>query len=98
MVVFTHDEYTPLLDVSGFLSILAFSVAVFTLTSPKFQIRQATAFISFRPLFFGVLLVSAVITFVIEACILYGVRVPNFFNPNTINYRERHEPAAVDLP
>lgn len=86
LVVFARDEYTPLLDISGFLGILAFSVAVFTLTSPKFQISQATAIISFRPLFFGTLLVSAVITFAIEACILFGVRVPNFFNPSTINY------------
>lgn len=86
LVVFTRDEYTPLLDISGFLAILAFSVAVFTLTSPRFQIRQATAIISFRPLFFGTLLVSAAITFAIEACILYSARIPNFLNPNTINY------------
>lgn len=86
MVVVARDEYAPLLDISGFLGILAFSVAVFTLTSPKFKIRQATAIISFRPLFFGTLLVSAVITFAIEACILYSFRIPNFLNPNTINY------------
>ncbi len=86
LVVFARDEYTPLLDISGFLGILAFSVAVFTLTSPRFQIRQATAIISFRPLFFGTLLVSAVITFAIEASILYSVRIPNFLSPNTINY------------
>ncbi|HHG89908.1 MAG TPA: hypothetical protein ENJ90_05440, partial [Devosia sp.] len=86
MVVFARDDYSPLLDISGFLGILAFSVAVFTLTSPRFQLRQATAIIPFRPLFFGTLLVSAVITFAIEAFILYGVRVPNFLSPNTINY------------
>ena len=86
LVVVSRDDYTPLLDISGFLGILAFSVAVFTLTSPKFQIRQATAIISFRPLFFTTLLVSAIVTFTIEACILYGVRIPNFLSPNTINY------------
>jgi hypothetical protein len=85
-VVVTRGDYAPLLDISGFLGILAFSVAVFTLTGPKFQIRQATAIIPFRPLFFGTLLVSAIIMFAIEACILYGVRVPNFLSPNTINY------------
>lgn len=85
-VVVARDDYSPLLDISGFLGILAFSVAVFTLASPRFQIRQATAIISFRPLFFGTLLVSAVITFAIEACILYGFRIPNFLSPNTINY------------
>ncbi len=85
-VVITRGDYTPFLDISGLLGILAFSVAVFTLTSPKFQIRQATAIIPFRPLFFGVLLVSTIITFAIEACILYKVRLPNFINPNTINY------------
>ncbi|MDU9006871.1 hypothetical protein [Sedimentitalea todarodis] len=84
--VVARADYTPLLDISGFLGILAFSVAVFTLTSPKFQIRQATAIISFRPLFFGTLLISAVITFAIEAGVLYGVRIPNFLSPNTINY------------
>jgi len=86
LVVFARDDYTPLLDISGFLAILAFSVAVFTLASPRFEIRQATAFTSLRPLFFAVLLVSAVITFAIEAFILFGVRFPSFFNPNTINY------------
>lgn len=86
LVVVALDEYTPLLDISGFLGILAFSVAVFTLTNPRFQIRQATAIIPFRPLFFFTLLISAVITFAIEACILYGVRIPNFISPNTINY------------
>ncbi|MDR9485145.1 MAG: hypothetical protein RI566_08225 [Sediminimonas sp.] len=75
-----------MLDISGLLGILAFSVAVFTLTSPKFQIRQATAVISFRPLFFCTLLISAVITFAIEACILYDVRFPSFLSPNTINF------------
>ena len=85
-VVVTRGDYTPFLDISGFLGILAFSVAVFTLTSPKFQIRQATAIIPLRPLFFGTLLVSTIITFTIEACILYGIRVPNFLSPNTINY------------
>ena len=84
--VMVRNDYTPLLDVSGILGILAFSVAVFTLTSPKFQIRQATAIIPFRPLFFGVLLVSTIVTLTIEACILYGLRVPNFLSPNTINY------------
>ncbi len=84
--VIARGDYTPLLDISGFLGIIAFSVAVFTLTSPTYKIRQATAFIPFRPLFFGTLLVSAIITFVIEACILYGVRFPNFVNPNTINF------------
>lgn len=86
LVVFARDDYTPLLDISGFLGILAFSVAVFTLASPRFQIRQATAIFSFRPLFFGTLLVSATITFAIEACILYSVRIPKFLNPNTINF------------
>ena len=86
LIAVTRDDYTPLLDISGFLGILAFSVAVFTLSSPKFQIRQATAIIPFRSLFFGALLVSAIITFVIEACIIYGVRIPKFFSPNTINY------------
>lgn len=86
LIVVARDDYTPLLDISGFLGILAFSVAVFTLASPRFQIRQAIAIISFRPLFFGTLLVSAVITFTIEACILYGIRIPNFLSPNTINY------------
>lgn len=76
----------PLLDISGFLGILAFSVAVFTLTGPRFQIRQATAIVSFRPLFFFMLLVSAVITFTIEACILFAVPIPNFLNPNVVNY------------
>lgn len=86
LIAVARDEYAPLLDISGFLGILAFSVAVFTLTSPRFQIRQATAIIPIRPLFFGTLLVSAVITFAIEACILYGVRVLKIFDPNTINY------------
>lgn len=86
MVVYARDEYTPLLDISGFLGILAFSVAVFTLTSPKYQIRQATAIISFRPLFFSTLLISAFVSFAVEACILYGIPVPNFIRPNTINY------------
>lgn len=85
LVLVAREEYTPLLDISGFLGILAFSVAVFTLTSPKFHFRQATAIIPFRPLFFGVLLVSGIITFAIEACILYGVRFPGFLNPNTVN-------------
>lgn len=86
MVVFDRDEYTPLLDISGFLGILAFSVAVFTLTSPRFQIRQSTAIISFRPLFFCCLFISTVILFSIETCILYSIRIPKCFNPNTINY------------
>lgn len=85
-VVVTRDDYTPLLDISGFLGILAFSVAVFTLTSPRFQIRQATAIIPFQPLFFGTLLVSAIIMFTIEMCILYGVPLPSFLSPNSINY------------
>jgi hypothetical protein len=85
-VVVLPSEYTPLLDISGLLGILAFSVAVFTLTSPTFQIRQAVAIIPLRPLFFGTLLVSAIMTFIIEACILYEIRVPNFLSPNTINY------------
>jgi len=84
--VVTRDDYTPLLDMSGFLGILAFSVAVFTLTSPKFQIRQATAIIPLRPLFFAMLLVSSIITFAIYGCILYEIRIPNFISPNTINY------------
>lgn len=86
LIAVTRDDYAPLLDISGFLGILAFSVAVFTLTSPRFQIRQATAIIPFRPLFFSTLLVSAVISFSIEALIIYEVRFPNFLNPNTINY------------
>ncbi|WP_375588407.1 hypothetical protein ABWH89_14070 [Hoeflea alexandrii] len=86
LVVIARDNYNPLLDISGFLGILAFSVAVFTLTSPKFQIRQATAIISFRPLFFFTLLVSAFIMFSIEFFIMYGIRIPVFINPNTINY------------
>jgi hypothetical protein len=86
LILIPREDYKPLLDISGFLGILAFSVAVFTLTSPRFQIRQATAIISFRPLFFGTLFISAVITFTIEGCILYGVPFPRFFNPNTVNY------------
>ena len=85
-VVVTRADYIPMLDVSGFLGMLAFAVAVFTLTSPKFEIRQATAIIPFRPLFFGTLLVSAIIMFAIEACIIFEVRVPDFLNPNTINF------------
>ncbi len=86
LVLVVRDDYVPMLDISGFLGILAFSVAVFTLTTPRYQIRQATAIFSFRPLFFGTLLVSAVITFAVEACILYSVRIPSFLDPNAINY------------
>ncbi|MEP1535546.1 MAG: hypothetical protein ABJZ56_03475 [Paracoccaceae bacterium] len=83
---YTRDDYDPFLDVGGFLGILAFSVAVFTLSSPKFQIRQATAMVPFRPVFFGTLVLAGIIMFVIEGLILYGIRIPSFMNPNTINY------------
>ncbi|WP_304881169.1 hypothetical protein [Pseudotabrizicola sp.] len=82
----TRDDYTPFLDVSGFLGILAFSVAVFTLTSAKFQIRQATALVPLRPVFFVALITSGMITFLIEAFILYELKIPSFLNPNKINY------------
>ena len=83
---FTRDDYDPFLDVGGFLGILAFSVAVFTLSSPKFQIRQATAMVPFRPVFFGTLVLSGILMFVIEGLILHGIRIPSFMNPNTVNY------------
>lgn len=83
---YTRDDYDPLLDVGDFLGILAFSVAVFTLSSPKFQIRQATAMVPFRPVFFGTLVSSGIIMFVIEGLIQYGIRIPSFTNPNTVNY------------
>lgn len=86
LVGFARDDYTPLIDISGFLGILAFSVAVFTLTSPRFQIRQATSIISFRPLFFSTLFVSAIMLFTIEFYIINSVRLPVFLNPNAINY------------
>lgn len=86
LTIVTRDDYAPLLDISGFLGILAFSVAVFTLTSARFQIRQATALLPFRPLFFVSLLVSGIITFAIEGFILYGVPIPESLDPNTINF------------
>ncbi len=84
--VVPRDDYNPLLDVSGFLGILAFSVAVFTLASPKFKIRQATAIIPFQPLFFGTLQASAIMMMTVEAFIIFELKVPSFLNLNAINY------------
>ncbi|MDE4099697.1 hypothetical protein [Phaeobacter gallaeciensis] len=86
LTIITQEDYSPLLDTNGFLGILAFSVAVFTLSSPKYQIRQATAIIPFRPFFFGVLIVSGFIIFALEAFVLYGLQIPKFLHPNAINY------------
>lgn len=86
LTTYTRSDYDPFLDVSGFLGILAFSVAVFTLSSPKFQIRQATAMVPFRAVFFGTLVLSGIITFAIEGLILYEIRIPLFLDPNTVNY------------
>ena len=83
---YTRDDYDPFLDLGGLLGILAFSVAVFTLSSPKYEIRQATAMMPFRSVFFRALAVSAFIMFLIEGLILYGTPIPSFLNPNTVNY------------
>ncbi len=74
-----------MLDTSGFLGIIAFAVAVFTLSGPKFQFRQATAILPFRALFFVTLVISAMATFLVEACVMYGIRSPAFVDPNTVN-------------
>jgi len=71
---------------SAFIGIIAFAVAVFTLASPKYQFRQATALLPFRTVFFVVLVISAVFTILIEAFVMYGVKFPAFFKPNTANY------------
>jgi hypothetical protein len=82
----SRDEYTPILDTTGFLGIIAFSIALFTLSGPKFQFRQATALLPLRQLFFAILFGSALATFLTEAFVLYGVKFPAFIDPNTVNF------------
>lgn len=78
--------YTPTINVSGYLSLLAFSVAVFTLSGPKFQIRQATATLPFRPLFFWVLIFSGIITFGLAAQDLLDFTLTEKVNPSLVNF------------
>lgn len=81
-----RDQYAPVLDTSGFLGIVAFSVAVFTLSGSKFQFRQATAILPFRRVFFVTLVGSALAIFTVEGFVMYSVRFPVFVNPNTVNF------------
>lgn len=74
-----------MLDIGGFLGIIAFSVAVFTLSGPKFQFRQATAILPFRAMFFTTLVISAAATFAVEVSVMFGIKFPAFVNPNTVN-------------
>ena len=71
---------------SAFIGIIAFAIAVFTLSSPKYQFRQATALLPFRTVFFMILVISAVITILIETFVMYSIKFPAFFEPNTANY------------
>lgn len=81
----SDSGYSPAVDVGGFLGLLAFSVAVFTLSGPKFQIRQSTAILPFRPLFFWVLIIAGAITFGLQALALLDFQFPEQFNPSLIN-------------
>ncbi len=80
------EEYSPVLDTSGFLGIIAFSVAVFTLSGPKFEFRLVTAILPFRALFFVTLVIFTIVTFAVKAFVMYGIRFPIFVNPNTVNF------------
>ena len=83
--VIGHEDYAPALDVGGFLTILAFSLAVFTLERPKYRLRQAMALIPIKSVLFWTLAFFGLFTFFIEAAIQFEWSLPWPVDPNTIN-------------
>lgn len=84
-VVIAPEGYSPVLDVGGFLTILAFSLAVFTLEQPKYRLRQAMALLPIKNVLFWTLVVFGSFTFLIETAIRFGWSLPWPIDPNTIN-------------
>ena len=84
-IVLAPDDYDPVLDVGGFLTILAFSLAVFTLERPKYRIRQEIALIPIKSVLFRTLVVFGAFIFFTEAAIQLQLPLPWPLEPNTIN-------------
>lgn len=78
-------DYIPIVGVESFLTILAFSVAVFALAGPKYQLRQSIAFFPVKRLFFWTLVCTGFLTLFAEAAILHKWRLPSFLPINSLN-------------
>lgn len=81
-----ETEYQPALDIGGFLTVSAFSVAIYTLSSPKYQIRLNTAPIPFKSILFMTLLLSGFTVISSELIVRLSIRVPRFLDLNLINF------------
>lgn len=79
------SDYIPTLDFGGYLTVLVFSVAVYTLSGPTYRIRISTAILPFNKIFFWVLFLSGVILILLESIVYFSIKVPYFVSPYIIN-------------